>query len=353
MKLSFKPLKDQVVVITGASSGIGLATARAAARQGAKIVLVSRNDVALEAVTQQIQVRGCEAIHVTADVGLRDDVQRVADAAVSQFGRVDTWVNNAGVAIFGRIEEISDDDNSRLFQTNFWGVVYGSLVALPLLKRQGGTLINVGSVVSDQAVPLQGMYSASKHAVKAFTDALRMELAEEKAPVSVTLIKPASIDTPYPQHARNYLEREPKLLAPVYAPEEVAKAILFAATHAKRDIYVGGGGRAMSLMNRIAPPLMDQFGSRVLAKQQIRDEPPRDPEGALHRAGSDGRVRGDHPGYVMSRSYYTRSSLHPMVSAAVLVGIGAVTYVLVRRRSGKSAAPVRALMRPPRQITVH
>jgi short-subunit dehydrogenase len=346
MNFSFKPLHEQVIVITGASSGIGLATARAASKEGAKLVLISRNDDVLAQTVQEINSDGGEAIHVTADVGQRQELQAAADAAISRFGRIDTWVNNAGVSIFGRIEEVSDEDNQRLFQTNFWGTVYGSLIALPHLKRQGGALINLGSVVSDQPVPLQGMYSASKHAVKGFTDALRMELMEEKAPVSVTLIKPAAIDTPYPQHARNYLSQEPKLPPPVYSAEEVAHGILFAATHAKRDIYIGGGGRGMSVMGRLAPHMMDQVGSRMLSKQQTRNEPPRDPAGALHQAGHDGRVSGDHPGHVMRTSLYTRSSLHPALSAALVAGAGALTFALMKRNANGRYS------RPPRRIAI-
>lgn len=331
MDFTFRPLREQVLVITGASSGIGLATAREAARQGCKLVLVSRNEDILRQVAEEITGAGGEAIYVVADVAQRQEVQRAADAAIDRFGGFDTWVNNAGVSIYGRLEEISDEDHRRLFETNFWGEVNGSLVAVPHLKKRGGALINVGSEVSDHAVPLQGMYSASKHAVKGFTDALRMELMAEEAPVSVTLIKPAAIDTPYPQHARNYMPEEPKLPAPVYAPEEVARAILFAATHAKRDIYVGGGSRAMSAMARVAPQLADRMGSRVMTHQQQRDEPARDPDGALHQAGVGGDARGEHPGHVMRTSLYTRASLHPAVTSALVLGLGVAAYAWAHR----------------------
>ena len=243
MSISLKPLQEQVIVITGASSGIGLATARAAAKKQAKLVLAARNQEALETIAQQIKNDGGQAVTVVADVGRREDVQKIADTALEHFGGFDTWVNNAGVSIYGRLAEVSDEDSHRLFDTNFWGVVYGSLVAAEHLRSRGGTIINLGSVLSDEAVPLQGMYSASKHAVKGFTDALRIELREDKAPVAITLIKPGSINTPYPQHAKNYTDRELTLPPPVYAPEEVANAILHAATHQKRDIYVGGSGK--------------------------------------------------------------------------------------------------------------
>lgn len=335
MNLSFKPLREQVIVITGASSGIGLATAKAAASQGAKLVLASRNDEALTRIVDEINSAKGNAIHVAADVGNRADMERIAQAAIERFGGFDTWVNNAGISIYGRLEEVSDEDGHRLFETNFWGVVHGSLVALKHLKQRGGTLINLGSVASDQGHPLQGLYSASKHAVKAFTEALRLELEAEAAPVSVTLIKPTAIDTPFPQHAKNYMAQEPKLPSPIYQPSEVAHAILYAATHAKRDVYIGGSAKVMGTMARMAPHLMDKVAEPMMMKGQVRDEPPRNPEGALYQPGFGGHMRGDHPGYVMRRSYYTRAALRPALTGTLLAaaGLAAVDMVRSRRRS--------------------
>ena len=351
MKLSLKPLAQQVIVITGASSGIGLATSRAAARQGASLVLASRNETALRSIVNQILARDGDAIYVVADVGRREDVQRIADAARRRYGGFDTWVNNAGHSIYGRLEDISDADHHRMFQTNFWGVVYGSLIALKELKQRGGALINLGSVASDTSIPLQAMYAASKHAIKGFTDGLRMELEAERAPVSVTLIKPTAINTPYPQHARNYMEREPKLPPPVYPPEEVARAILYAATHPKRDIYVGGGSKAMSVMRRLTPGVFDRVSSRTMPSQQQRDEAPRDPAGSLYEAGVDGRVHGDHPGYVMKRSLYTRSSLHPMLTGALVAAAGMAVMAINRRNADAELTEryPRQRSRPPRR----
>ncbi|WP_431311012.1 SDR family oxidoreductase [Methylobacterium nigriterrae] len=317
------------MVITGASSGIGLATARSAAAHGARIVLAARNGDALTEIQEEIRGRGGEAIHVVADVGRREAVQAIADAAIERYGRIDTWVNDAGLSIFGRLEEVSDEDHDRLFQTNFWGVVYGSLVAVPHLKRSGGVLINLGSVASDIAFPLQGMYCASKHAIKGFTDALRIELDEEGADVAVTLIKPAAIDTPFPQHARNYTDHEPKLPPPVYDPQEVALAILSASEHPQRDIYVGGAGRLMSAFQAVAPRTFDRIG-RTMVGQQMRDEPPRHRSGALHEAGDDGEVRGDHPGYVQRRSFYTRAALHPAATGLLMTAGVAAAAALMR-----------------------
>ncbi len=291
MDVSLKPLDQQVMVITGASSGIGLATALAAAKQGVKLVLGARSKQTLDEVVRHIDEQGGEAIAVQVDVGIDDEVRQLAAAALERFGRIDTWVNDAGLSIYGRIDEVGHKDSERMFQTNFWGVVYGSVAALPHLKSSGGTLINVGSEVSEATIPLQGTYSASKHAVKAFTDALRMELEADKSPVSVTLIQPTAVDTPFPEHAANYMSLEPKLPTPMIEPEKVASAILDAATDPTDSTTVG----AMSVLNTTMAKIMPSLGE-AMAKMQIgrqqRAQPPHSREGTLYRGGEAGWVRG-------------------------------------------------------------
>lgn len=296
MAVKLKKLSDQIIVITGASSGIGLATAETAAKHGAKVVLAARSGEALEEIARRINTAGGEALAFSCDVADRLQVNKLAEAAIARFGRIDTWINDAGIAIYGRLSEVSEEDSRRLFDTNFWGVVHGSLAALPHLKRNGGALINVGSEVSEAAVPLLGMYTASKHAVKGFTDALRIEVEDvEEAPVSITLIQPTAVDTPFPQHARNYLDREPRLPEPMIDPQEVADAILEAAETPTRSKKVG----AMAVVNTTISKLLPSFGDSMAAKQADRqhyDEPPRNPLGALNRPsetiGVVGRARG-------------------------------------------------------------
>lgn len=288
---TLKPLDQQVIVITGASSGIGLATALAAARQGAKLVLAARSGSTLVEIANQINAEGGQAITVQADVGERAQVEAIAAAAIRHFGRIDTWVNDAGVSVYGRLDEVSDQDSQRLFQTNFWGVVYGSLVALPHLKANGGAIINVGSEVSDAVVPLQGMYSASKHAVKGFTDALRVELEADEAPISVTLVQPTAVDTPYPENAGNYLSQEPMLPSPMIEPEKVASAILDAATDPTRDVKVGAMSVLNTAMSKILPSLADTMAKMQMGRQQ-RNEVPHARDGTLYRAGESGRIHG-------------------------------------------------------------
>jgi short-subunit dehydrogenase len=292
MAISLKPIDQQVMVITGASSGIGLATVEAAAQQGAKLVLASRSEETLSEIVSEINASGGEAIYVVADVGDRKQVEQIAQAAINRFGRIDTWVNDAGGSIYGRLDEVSEEDNRRLFDTNFWGVVNGSLVALPHLKVNGGALINLGSEVSDAVVPLQGMYSASKHAVKGFTDALRVEVEElDKAPVSITLIQPTAVNTPFPQHARNYMDKEPKLPTPQIDPHQVAQAILDAATKPTRDIKVGMMSKINTAAHKILPGLAQKLEAKQASRQQY-DEMPRNPEGALYQPGGTGQVYG-------------------------------------------------------------
>jgi len=296
MDVNLKPLDEQVIVITGASSGIGLATAQAAAQAGSRLVLAARSEARLAGIAEAIKSEGGEAIYVVADVGREDDVRRIADAAIQRFGRIDTWVNDAGVAIYGRLEQVSDADNRRLFDTNFWGVVYGSLVALPHLRRNGGALINVGSEVSDAVIPLHGMYSASKHAVKGFTDALRIEVCDlDKAPVAITLIQPTAVNTPYPQHARNYMEREPKLPTPMIDPRKVADAILNAATKPTRAVKVGMMSKINTTMAKVAPALGEKIAAKQADRQQYDQPPSRDPEGGLWHASGGGDIHGQRP----------------------------------------------------------
>lgn len=295
MTHSLKPIEEQVFVITGASSGIGLATALAAAEQGAKVALLARSKETLEDIAANIESEGGEALVITLDVADQSAVQSAADQIVARFGRIDTWVNNAGVAIYGMIEEVTDSDNRRLFETNFWGVVYGSLAALPYLKQSGGALINVGSEVSEAVVPLQGMYSTSKHAVKGFTDALRVEVElVAEAPVSISLIQPTAVNTPYPEHARNYMDREPKLPTPQIDPHKVADAIIDAATKGGRDIKVGAMSKMNTWMANLLPRLGDRM-SAMQAKRQQKDERPRNPEGTLFEPGYSGRTYGTPP----------------------------------------------------------
>jgi short-subunit dehydrogenase len=332
MSVKQKQVKDQVIVITGASSGIGLATAREAAARGARVVLNSRDPVDLSKAVHEIREDGGEAAMHVGDVADRAAMEALADTAIGAFRRIDTWINNAGVSIYGEIQEVAIEDARRLFDTNYWGVVNGSLVAIEHLATFGGTLINVGSVLSETGYPLQGHYTASKHAVKGFTDSLRIELEKKSMPIIVTLIQPAAIDTPYPEHARNYLPADPKHEAPVYKPELVADAILACAEKPHRNLRVGGSAKMLTAMEKIAPRLADRK-KRSAFEAQLSDRPAH-VEGALFSPVSgDMAVRGNYPGKVRGSSLYTRAALHPV---AALAGVAALSVGLaVAIRGGR------------------
>jgi short-subunit dehydrogenase len=334
MNVRLKKLNEQVMVITGATSGIGLVTARTAAERGARLVLAARNEEALRMLAGELTSKGAEAIYVVADVGKEPEVRRIAETAIEQFGGFDAWVNNAAVSIYGRVLEVSMEDHRQLFETNYWGLVHGSRVAAEHLKQRGGAIINIGSALSDRAIPLQGTYCASKHAVKGFTDALRMELEEEGAPVSVTLIKPSAIDTPYREHAKNYMAVEPMNPPPVYAPETVAEAVLHSAENTERDVFIGAGGKALSLSGEYAPRLTDKMMEALFFDMQKSDTPsPASRKDGLYTPLSELEERGGYPGHVAESSLYTKASLHPLVSGALLLGAGLALAVLFQRRN--------------------
>lgn len=287
-----KPLNEQVMVITGASSGIGLCTAILASALGAEVVMVARSAEVLQELSSEINVSGGSASFVVADVAERADVDLVVQEVIARHGRIDTWVNDAGVTIYGRLDDVAEADSRRLFDINFWGLVHGSLAALPHLRASQGVLINVGSEASESVLPLQGMYSASKHAVKGFTDNLRVESEQmDHSNVAIVLIQPTAVNTPYSEHAKNYLSREPRLPDPKIDPQQVAEAILAAAQHGGRNIRVGVMATLNISLSRLMPALADKLSHRLVQAQQ-QGRPPQHPQGTLYQSGGSGRIHG-------------------------------------------------------------
>ncbi|AKF03194.1 Dehydrogenase [Sandaracinus amylolyticus] len=330
-----RALEEQVVVITGASSGIGLSTARLAAARGAAVVMAARSPE-IEQLAEQLRSEGGRAEAVVADVSSEEDVRHVADVAEARFGRIDTWINNAGTSVYGRSLEVPVDDMRELFDTDFWGTVYGSRVAVERMRDLGGTLINVGGVMSERALPLQGASSAAKHAVKGFTDALRVELEHDEVPVQITLVNPASTDTPLFAHAKNRLDDGvPAAPPPVYAPEVAARALLECATRPKREITVGAAGRARQLLSRWMPAVADELAARRMFEPQVRREPH---EPRVLGAGSE---RGDHRGMVRRRG--ERPAIRVPTMPAVVAGVGAVLVAVGLMRVASQIAASRAV----------
>jgi short-subunit dehydrogenase len=336
-----KPLNEQVIVLTGATSGIGLATARLAAGRGAKLVLAARDGAALDTLAGELRGHGADVATVTADVGNPADVARIGDEAVTRFGRVDTWINDAGISIFGTNEQVALADMHKVMQTNLWGVVNGSLEAVKRMKAGGGgVLINIGSEASDRSVPLQGTYSASKHAVKAFTESLRIELDKEDAPIDVTLIKPAGIDTPFTAHAKNYMAHEPTLPGPVYAPELVATAILAAAEKPQREVFVGGRAKLMSVTSYLMPRSLDRAMRAMIFRQQQSPQPTAPGrKDALHAPDGTHELeqRGNLTPHPSELSPYTQLAMHPAARTLLLGGAALLAGWALTRRPAQRA----------------
>jgi short-subunit dehydrogenase len=334
MTPKLKPIDQQTVVITGASSGIGLATAHAAARAGAKIMLAARDGDALAAICREIEAAGGTADHLPTDVGEEEQVEALARRTVERFGGFDTWVNNAGIGLISTAEKTSSGDHAALFQTNYFGLVYGSLAAVRNFRERGvsGALINVGSVVGDIPMPLSVAYSATKHAVKGFTDGLRVELMQEELPISVTLIKPSSIDTRFFDHSKSNMGGLGVAPGQQYAPDVVAEAILHAAQHPKRHFPVGSTAALAPAAARLAPALVD----KRLASFRLDDlvdfghQPTAD---SIHEVPDEGFERSRF-GYGRHWSLSTSAQMHPRVSSsAVVLGLALVTFLAVQLRS--------------------
>lgn len=325
MPINLKPLSQQTVVITGASSGIGLATARRAARGGANVVLAARNAEALERCAADIRADGGSAMACPIDVSHDDYAEELGEAATREFGGFDAWVNNAAAAIYGNLLDIDLDEHRQVFETGYFGTVRGSLYAArELRKRGGGAIINVGSVLSERAILLQGPYCAMKHAVLGFTEALRMELERDDAGISLTLIKPNGIDSPYPEHARNKMD-QPAALPPVlYDPELVAKAICFACETPRRELLVGGQGALITVVGNALPGITDTVMENFFGKpaQSTDQAPPPGVSDNLFEARKDGRVRSRQDRFVRRSSLALEAQMHPVATTLLTLGAG-------------------------------
>jgi NAD(P)-dependent dehydrogenase (short-subunit alcohol dehydrogenase family) len=329
MAIKLKPLSEQVMVILGASSGIGRETARRAAARGAILVVAARNQDGLASLVEEITAAGGKAVPVVCDVTDEAQVRQVARDAMVRFGRIDSWVNVAGVSVYAGFEDTTPEEFRRILEVNFMGYVHGAQAALPYLREHGGALIVISSVESIVSLPLHSAYAASKHAIEGAFDALRRELMAEGAPVSVTSIKPATINTPFFTNSRSKLDVVPKGPPPFYDPAVVADCVLYAAEHPVRDLFAGGAGRSMAMSQAMTPGLMDATLARfgIPASKTERPAPDGRP-GNLYTSGGDDRARGDFTDRSRS-SLYTWLALRPLarslavgavVTGAVLVG---------------------------------
>jgi NAD(P)-dependent dehydrogenase (short-subunit alcohol dehydrogenase family) len=277
-----RKLRDSVVVITGASSGIGRATALRFAEKGATVVLAARREAQLREVERQCVERGGRALAVPTDVTKEKDVQALAKKAVETFGRIDVWVNNAAVTMFGRFEESPMEDYEQVIRTNLFGYIYGARAALPVFREQGeGVLINNASIVGMIAQPYTSAYAVSKFGIRGLTEGLRMELMDAPRIHACTVL-PATIDTPFFQHAANFTGRRVRAMDPVYPPEQVAEAIVKLARRPRREVMVGAAGR-MLLSKRLMPGFAERLMARKVEHSHLEDTADAESHGNLFR----------------------------------------------------------------------
>ncbi|MCU0544665.1 MAG: SDR family oxidoreductase [Oscillatoriaceae cyanobacterium Prado104] len=272
--MGLKPIEDQVVVVVGASSGIGRETALEFAKKRAKLVVSGRSEVKLASLVDAIRNFGGEVIPVIADVAVFEQVKAIADKTVQVYGRLDTWVHVPATAVFAPFEQTTPEEFKRVIEVNLLGQVYGAMAALPYLKREGrGALIHVSSVEGIRSLPLQSSYGASKHGLEGCLESLRVELQHEKIPISVTSIKPSVMNTPFWDNAKTRLGVHPAGIPPYYDPRLVADAIVYTASHPTRDFFVGDSGRILDFLQKLSPSFVDAILAQISFPLQRTQEP--------------------------------------------------------------------------------
>jgi NAD(P)-dependent dehydrogenase (short-subunit alcohol dehydrogenase family) len=319
---------DWVVLITGASSGIGRAAARAFADEKASIVVTARDAEKLEQVVQECRLRGSDCIALACDTTRHEDVEALADQAVESFGHIDVWVNNAAVTGFGRIDEMPYELYRQIIETNLLGYIHGARAAVRLFRRQGsGVLINVASVAGKVGQPLTSAYCASKFGVVGLSDSIRMELRDEPN-VHVCTVLPPSIDTPLFQHGANYAGRQAQPVPPVYSADRVARTIVRLAHSPRRQVAIGAAGKLLVSMHRLSPALTERFVARQVATKHFKEQTaPAQPGNVLEPSQDEFAVSG---GWTEPESSPPRM-LQAAIGAGAAVAAAFGIYALVSR----------------------
>lgn len=266
--------KPEVVVITGASAGVGRAVARLFAREGAYIGLLARGLDGLEGARRDVEELGGKALVLPVDVADADAIERAAEAVEREFGPIDVWINNAMVSVFSPVKEMKPEEYRRVTEVTYLGCVYGTLAALKrMLPRNRGVIVQVGSALAYRGIPLQSAYCGAKHAIQGFNDSLRSELIHDKSNVRVTMVQLPAMNTPQFSWVKSRLPRKPQPVPPIYQPEVGAEAILFAVRNERREMYVGYPTVEAILGDKVAPGFADKYLARNGYDSQQTDEP--------------------------------------------------------------------------------
>ncbi|HEY8562676.1 MAG TPA: SDR family oxidoreductase [Pyrinomonadaceae bacterium] len=338
MKITLKPIGVQVAVVFGASSGIGRLTALHFAERGAKVCVAARGEEGLKSLVEEIEAKGGDAFYVTADAADFEQVKAVAEKCAARYGRIDTWIHAAAAFMFASVEETDPEEYERVMKVNFLGQIYGAKAALPHLKNFGGALIHISSVEAWRTAPYQSAYGSSKHALNGFLQVLRVELAHERVPVSVTQILPAAINTPIYEKGRNKMPFKLRPVPPIYHPQVVVDAIAYAAENPVRDLVAGGAGLGVVYAERLSPGLADFFSGAIGFAGQNggeKDSPEQYRDNLFEPVSGYDTVEGNFSDEQIKSDPYTFVKTNPKVKNSLLLGAGALGAFLAWRKFRK------------------
>ena len=332
-------METQTVVVTGASAGIGRATARLFGQRGARVVLIARGQAGLDGAVRDVEQAGGQALAISADVADYEQVTAAARQAEERFGPIDVWVNVAFTSVFAPFREITAEEFRRVTEVSYLGFVHGTMAALALMgPRDRGTIVQVGSALGERSIPLQSAYCGAKHAINGFTSSLRCELLHEKSGVRVTVVQMPAVNTPQFSWVRSRLPDHPQPVPPIYQPEVAARGVLFAADHpGRKEYWVGASTVATLLANRVVPAVLDRYLARTgYRSQQTGQKVAADrPDNLLHPVdGSNGHDHGPHGIFddqAHDRSPQLWVAQHAALVPSALLAGAAAAFVAARR----------------------
>lgn len=327
-------MEPKVVVVTGASAGVGRATARAFARRGARVGLIARGD-GLEEARREIEETGGQAVAVHADVADADQVEAAAERIEGELGPIDVWVNNAMTTVFSRFSDITPDEYKRATDVTYLGFVWGTMAALKrMLPRNRGTIVQVGSALAYRAIPLQAPYCGAKHAIRGFTDSIRCELLHEGKDIHLSMVQLPAMNTPQFSWCKTRLPRHPQPVPPIFQPEVAAEAIVWAARHRRRELFVGRSSVKAIVANKLFPGLLDRYLARTAFGSQQTGEPvsPDRPSNLFEPVPGDFGAHGEFDDRASDFSPSLWISMHrgPIIAGLAALGAGLLAGRLLR-----------------------